>query len=443
MIAAQTNAPYPNRLQLVLGDWIGPLIRPTSPPVEFDPTKDVEVYVDGVPLDITMASFDALNNRYLLFASKAFDLQGVIQVIHHMPSPPFQYGAPAVLPTFAVGIDPSYLPFTLYFSTDSEAEPGFQPYDSPYPVNDTPVLASSTNTIVFPGYNTLYITGYVSSPPVPPPTVPSPAAILSADVSACTPLVNLDIDSLPNLATLTLGSLPNLSTIYCGGNALASLDVAGLAALTYLDCDGNSLTTLDVGNNPALTYLDCDTNSLTALDVGSNPLLQTLLCYQNYGLASLDVSSNPDLVDLEPYSCALTSLDTSHNPLLYTLNCYQNYGLASLDLSANTGLAYLGCTSCPLGTLDLSANASLQTLSAEKCGFTALDISHNPALLTVDVSVNSLTQAAVDAILLALVTNGLHNGFADVSGLGNAAPSATGLGYVATLRGRGWTVNHN
>ena len=92
MLTAVTNAPYPNRIQLLLGNYIGPLIRPTSPPVEFDPTVDVEVYVDGIPLVIQNASYDAVNNRYLLFANRPFNLQGVIQVVHHMPSPPFQYG---------------------------------------------------------------------------------------------------------------------------------------------------------------------------------------------------------------------------------------------------------------------------------------------------------------------------------------------------------------
>ena|SRR5271157_3721224 len=94
MITAMTNAPYPNRIQLILGDWVGPLTQPTSPPTPFDPTNSehLEVYVNGVLLAIETASFDAINNRYLLFASIQFDLTGVIQLVHHMPSPPFQYG---------------------------------------------------------------------------------------------------------------------------------------------------------------------------------------------------------------------------------------------------------------------------------------------------------------------------------------------------------------
>ena len=124
MLVAQTNAPYPNRIQLVLGDWIGPLIQPSSPPVEFDPTnpEHLEVYVDGLPLIIQNVSFDSVNNRYLLFADKQFNLQGVVQVIHHMPDPPFQCGVPPVPP---VVLSQSNYQFAPYISGDSCIVPAF------------------------------------------------------------------------------------------------------------------------------------------------------------------------------------------------------------------------------------------------------------------------------------------------------------------------------
>ena len=93
MITAQVNAPYQNRIQLLLGDWIGPLFQ-DGPLGQFDPRRDLEVYVDGLPVPVQGFSFDVINNRYLLFMAAAIDLQGAVQVIHHMPSPPFQYGTP-------------------------------------------------------------------------------------------------------------------------------------------------------------------------------------------------------------------------------------------------------------------------------------------------------------------------------------------------------------
>jgi len=78
MITVQTNGPYPNRIQLLLGDWVGPLVRPTSPPEAFDPSVDLEVYVDGLPVPVSAWFFDRINNRYLLFTDRPINLRGVI-----------------------------------------------------------------------------------------------------------------------------------------------------------------------------------------------------------------------------------------------------------------------------------------------------------------------------------------------------------------------------
>jgi hypothetical protein len=100
MITAEVNQPYSNRIQLLLEDWVGPLVQPTSPPAPFDPTDPgvLEVYINGVPATVSTFSFDSVNNRYLLFLAEAFDPStAVVQAIHHMPSPPYQYGIPVVI----------------------------------------------------------------------------------------------------------------------------------------------------------------------------------------------------------------------------------------------------------------------------------------------------------------------------------------------------------
>jgi hypothetical protein len=86
---ATTNAPYPNRVTLWLDSYIGPFVQ-DGPLGPFDPRRDIQVYVDGVQQTIQSFAFDAPNNRYLLYLSQQVNLQGVVQVIHHMPSPPFQ-----------------------------------------------------------------------------------------------------------------------------------------------------------------------------------------------------------------------------------------------------------------------------------------------------------------------------------------------------------------
>ena len=56
---------------------------------------------------------------------------------------------------------------------------------------------------------------------------------------------------------------------------------------------------------------------------------------------------------------------------------------------------------------------------------------------------NSLTQASVNGLLVALAAGTSSGGDVDLSGGLNAAPGAAGLAAKATLVGRGWTVRHN
>jgi hypothetical protein len=83
-----TNQPYPNRIQWILENYHGPFTQ-VGPYGDFDPRRDLEVYVDGVLTPVSSFVFDSVNNRYLLYMDREINLQGVIQVVHHMPNPPF------------------------------------------------------------------------------------------------------------------------------------------------------------------------------------------------------------------------------------------------------------------------------------------------------------------------------------------------------------------
>ena len=87
-IEAVANGPYPTRLQLKCGSLIGPFVQ-NGPLGLFNPGRDLDIICDGVKLTVQTFSFDSVNNRYLIYMTAPFNLQGVIQVIHHMPSPPF------------------------------------------------------------------------------------------------------------------------------------------------------------------------------------------------------------------------------------------------------------------------------------------------------------------------------------------------------------------
>lgn len=82
-----TNAAFTNRLALYCNPQTGPYVSPALG--AFNPQRDMQFYVDGDLLNIVTVSFDAVNNRYLMFSYGTFNLQGVIQGTYHLPSPPF------------------------------------------------------------------------------------------------------------------------------------------------------------------------------------------------------------------------------------------------------------------------------------------------------------------------------------------------------------------
>jgi hypothetical protein len=103
---AQTNAPYADRIQILLAPVLGPFTQ-NGPLGDFDPRRDLEVYVDGERVAVRTFAFDANNNRYLLYMDKQINLQGVIQLVHHMPSPPFVSTVNPPLFDLTDGDDPS------------------------------------------------------------------------------------------------------------------------------------------------------------------------------------------------------------------------------------------------------------------------------------------------------------------------------------------------
>ena len=72
----------------------------------FNPIRDLQIYVDGNLIPIQTWSFDVTNNRYLLYMNQAINLHGTIQVVHHVPSPPFQFNANPPILNVQVGVEP-------------------------------------------------------------------------------------------------------------------------------------------------------------------------------------------------------------------------------------------------------------------------------------------------------------------------------------------------
>ena len=98
---AQTSGTHADRVVIFLTPLIGPLTQ-DGPLAGFDPRRDVEIYVDGVLVPVRTAFFNSVQNSYVLFMDRAIDVQGIIQVMHHMPDPSFVDDSLVVLASFAL-----------------------------------------------------------------------------------------------------------------------------------------------------------------------------------------------------------------------------------------------------------------------------------------------------------------------------------------------------
>jgi len=94
-------------------------------------------------------------------------------------------------------------------------------------------------------------------------------------------------------------------------------------------------------------------------------------------------------------------------------------------------------------SLDLSGLSSLEQLFHGNTILAHVNITGCTNLIDVDLTNNALVEASVDHVLITLDNNGLSNGFVDLGGGTNAAPSVTGSAAAANLITKGWSVNTN
>lgn len=97
-----TNQPYPNRVQLTLGSFVGPITNSNANISPFDPRRDISLYVDGDLISISNFNYDALNNRYLIYTESTINTAGVVQAVYHIPVTPFRDANLNSIPGFAL-----------------------------------------------------------------------------------------------------------------------------------------------------------------------------------------------------------------------------------------------------------------------------------------------------------------------------------------------------
>ena len=88
MMRFETDGNFPNRVAWWLDDFQGPFPQ-DGPLGDLDPRRDLDVYINGGLTPVQSFSYDAANNRYLLFFARTIPLGATVQAMHRMPSPPF------------------------------------------------------------------------------------------------------------------------------------------------------------------------------------------------------------------------------------------------------------------------------------------------------------------------------------------------------------------
>jgi hypothetical protein len=199
-------------------------------------------------------------------------------------------------------------------------------------------------------------------------------------------------DDFSVLKTITgLQNFINLNRFDADDNALQSVDLSGLSNLTYVEIGDNfivgtstpSLTSVNLSGCTALEELNLDDSNFSG------------------GIPDLTGLTNLKFLDVDDSDIS-GSVDISFLPSLDDFDFSLNLGLTELIISSSQ----------PLGFNNQYVNAS-------GCG---------------------LTQASVDAILVALSLNGISGATIDVSGGTNATPGAAGLAAKTVLEGNGWQV---
>ena len=207
-----------------------------------------------------------------------------------------------------------------------------------------------------------------------------PSSMLSFNCSNC---------ALTNLYTFVSSSL---SYLYCSNNLLTALPGFPLS-MSYLDCSSNQINQLNLPLT--LSYLDCSNNPFNTLPSGL-PSGSAVLITDNNNLQYF-----PSLPDT-----------------LITMSANNNASLTIPPFSLPQDLTYLSMNGTPIG--------SLPTLPT--------------GILYLSVNNSGLLSFVMDSIASQLVTNGLNNGYVDLTGNGTPSPSAQA--NLTTLHNgpRNWTT---
>jgi hypothetical protein len=268
---------------------------------------------------------------------------------------------------------------------------------------------------------------------------------------------NWPVQSVSGIANVN--SMTGLQLFLAAGNTGLTGPVSfnGMTRLLNIECYASSFTSATIAGCTSLVRCVIEQNRLTTFD--PSPAAATLqelrIAFQQGGSMTLPASlpAFPNLYHWCLRDQAVVNMPSfaSGFPALTQLWIW-NTGQSG-TLTVNSGvqmdsvLAHNNAyTAANLGSLFPFTGGQLTgQIAMASNALTSVTISGDGQLYSVDFSANSLPQAQVDSILTTVNGYGTADslGLVDVSGTGNAAPSATGTSAATALRGRSWTVNTN
>jgi hypothetical protein len=241
---------------------------------------------------------------------------------------------------------------------------------------------------------------------------------------------------------------------------------------------------------PSLQVWASSYNPITALDFSNFTALHTIECYYCTSLDTIRLHNVPSLTRLCLEHCSVSYLDLSEAHSLadlraaiqqsstYTINWGTTgahiWHVCVRDNPHMTGILpsnqfpliedFYSWNSNQSGTLHLTSTNLKSVLSSDNhynaanfsgCfpdrregtvnmynnNLTSLDISNDPGLINLNISQNSLNQAAVDRVLQTMDSYNTEDGYLDLTG--NAEPSNTGTAHANNLAVRRWKVKVN
>jgi hypothetical protein len=222
-------------------------------------------------------------------------------------------------------------------------------------------------------------------------------------------------------------------TIEWGDGDTETFDLSGPSGYTYF---GHTYSTPDWIPYTVKVFFTSVTG-IDNLEIGDGPW-KTLSASN---ISTVFAGSSIEQVDGD--GSLYTSLDVHDLPItsLYSLECPN---LAFLNVQGCTNLDNTQLFTCAFETLDFSGCTSLQSADIyDNPNLTSLIIDGCDSLQYLYVDGCALSTSNVDYIIQTLDNSGVTGGSLDSSGGTNGAPSGAVAANIASLIGKGWSINTN